>query len=147
MQMREKDEKRRSLLWKIVMGTSTAVIVLLIGYFIANSVFGNPLEGKWFAEDKGYYLEIEDDNEMTVEGVFDGQEMEIDLIYTLDKKQKTITIKAGAGEYRNISSAWTTEETIDAPNRTSVTLSYSLGHNTLTLSDREYGVEFVFTSK
>lgn len=147
MQMREKDEKRRSLLWKIVMGTSTAVIVFLLGYFITNSVLGNPLEGEWIAADKGYYLEIEDDNEMTVNGVFDGQEMEIDLIYTLDKKQKTITIKADSEEYGYISSAWTTEETSDVPAKTSVTFSYSLGQNTLTLSDREYGVEFVFTSK
>ena len=147
MQMRVKDEKRRSLLWKIVMGASSAIIVFLLGYFIVNSVIGNPLEGEWIAVDKGYYLEIDDNNEMSVEGVFDGQEMEIDLIYTLDKAQKTITIKADADEYGYISNAWTTEETREAAGVSNVTFSYSLGHNTLTLSDREYGVEFVFTRK
>lgn len=145
--MRERDEKKRSLAWRIVMAASTLVIILVAVYFAIDAFIGNPLEGEWVAEEKGYYLEIDDDNEMTVEGTFDGQEIEFDLEYSLNKSEKLITIKADEDEYGYVSSAWTTEETTEAAGTTSVTFSYSLGRKTLTLSDREYGVEFVFTRK
>ena len=146
MQLREKNEKRRSLLWKIIMGVSTAIILFVLGYFVVDSINGNPLEGEWIAEEKNYYLVIEEDG-MTVNGNFEGQDLEFQLNYSLDKKQKLITIKGGAEEYGYVSSAWTTEETSEAAGASSVTFSYSLGRKTLTLTDREYGVEFVFTRK
>ena len=145
MQMREKNEQRRSLLWKVSVTASVLVMIFVFGYFLVNITTGNPIEGEWYSEEKGYFLEIEDDNEMTVKGNFDGQKMGIDLNYSLNKDEKLITIKADADEYDYVTSAWTTEETSDAAGTTSVTFSYSLGRKTLTLTDREYGVEFVFT--
>lgn len=145
MQLRVKDEKKRSLLWNIVMGVSSAILLILLIVFAVDAIFGNPLEGQWLAEEKGYYLEINDDNELEVKGNFDGQEMEFDLVYSLDKTNKLITIKGDGENYGYVTSAWTTEETSEAAERTSVTFSYSLGRKTLTLTDREYGVEFVFT--
>ena len=147
MQLREKDEKKRSLLWNIVMVASSAIILILLVVFSVSAMWGNPLEGTWLAEEKGYYLEIDDDNEMNVKGNFDGEDMEFDLTYTLDKANKLITIKGDEDNYEYVSNAWTTEETSEAAGGTSVTFSYSLGRKTLTLTDREYGVEFVFTRK
>ena len=146
MQLREKNEKRRSLWWRIVMGASTAIILFVIGSFVVNSITGNPLEGEWVSEEKNYYLVIDEEG-MTVNGNFDGQDMEFKLNYSLNKKQKLITIKGGVEEYGYVASAWTTEETSEAARAASVTFSYSLGRKTLTLIDREYGVEFVFTRK
>lgn len=145
MQLRVKDEKKRSLLWNVVMGVSSAVILILLVVFSVNAINGNPLKGQWLAEEKGYYLEIDDDNELKVKGNFDGQEMEFDLAYSLDKSNKLITIKGDGENYGYVTSAWTTEETSETAGGTSVTFSYSLGRKTLTLTDREYGVEFVFT--
>ena len=145
MQLREKDEKKRSLLWNIVMVVSSAIILIVLVVFSAKAIFGNPLKGEWLAEKKGYYLVIEDDNSMDVKGNFEGEDMEFDLSYTLDKANKTITIKGDKENYEYVTNAWTTEETSEAAGGTSVTFSYSLGRKTLTLTDREYGVEFVFT--
>lgn len=145
MQLRENDEKKRSLLWNIVMVVSSAIILIVLVVFSAKAIFGNPLKGEWLAEEKGYYLVIDDDNSMDVKGNFEGEDMEFDLSYTLDKANKTITIKGDKENYEYVTNAWTTEETSEAAGGTSVTFSYSLGRKTLTLTDREYGVEFVFT--
>ena len=146
MQLREKNEKRRSLWWKIIMGASSAIILFVLGCFVVNFIQGNPLKGEWVSEKKNYDLVI-DDEKITVKGNFDGQDMEFKLNYSLNKKQKLITIKGGVEEYGYVASAWTTEETNEAAGAASVTFSYSLGRKTLTLIDREYGVEFVFTRK
>ncbi len=147
MQLREKDEKKRSLLWNVVMVVSSAIILIVLVAFAFDATLGNPLKGRWLAEEKGYYLEINDDNDMKVKGNFDGEELELDLFYSLDKANKFITIKGDKENYGYVTSAWTTEETSEAAGGTSVTFSYSLGRKTLTLTDREYGVEFVFTRK
>ena len=147
MQLREKDEKKRSQLWNIVMVTSSAIILILLVVFSLDATLGNPLKGEWMAEEKGYYLEINDDNDMKVNGNFDGQDMEIKLNYSLDKENKLITIKGDEDNYAYVTNAWTTEETSEAAGGNSVTFSYSLGRKTLTLTEREFGVEFVFTRK
>ncbi len=147
MQMREKNEQKRSMWWKVVLTASTLVILLVLGYILNGIFTGNPIEGEWLSEEKGYVMEIDDDNEMTVKGVFEGQEMEFDLIYILNKEDKLITIKADAEEYDYVTSAWTTDETSEMARFTSVTFSYSLGRKTLTLTDRDYGEEFVFIRK
>ena len=146
MQLREKNEKNRSLLWKIVMGASTAIILFVLAWFVVDLINGNPLEGEWVSEEKNYYLVIDEEG-MAVNGNFDGQDLAFKLNYSLDKKQKLITIKGGVEEYGYVASAWTTEETSETAGAASVTFSYSLGRKTLTLIDREYGVEFVFTRK
>lgn len=145
MQLHEKDEKKRSLLWNVVMVASSAIILIVLVVFCMNSILGNPLKGQWLSEENEYYLVINDDDSMNVKGNFDGEEMELDLSYTLDKENKLITIKGDKDNYEYVTNAWTTEETSEAAGGTSVTFSYSLGRKTLTLTDREYGVEFVFT--
>lgn len=145
MRLHEKDEKKRSLLWNVVMVASSAIILIVLVVFCMNSILGNPLKGKWLSEENEYYLVINDDDSMNVKGNFDGEEMELDLSYTLDKENKLITIKGDKDNYEYVTNAWTTEETSEAAGGTSVTFSYSLGRKTLTLTDREYGVEFVFT--
>ena len=147
MQMREKNEQKRSMWWKVVLTASTLVILLVLGYILNGIFTGNPIEGEWLSEEKGYVIEIDDDSEMTVKGVFEGQEMEFDLRYILNKEDKLITIKADAEEYDYVTSAWTTDETSEMARFTSVTFSYSLGRKTLTLTDRDYGEEFVFIRK
>lgn len=143
MEMKERNEKKRSILWRIVTLGSTIVIILVLAFFITRPMLENPLEGEWVAEEKGYYLEIDDENEMTVEGTFNGKFEEIELSYTMDKSAKTITIH-GAPE---ITALWTTDETSEYGDATTVTFEYSLEGKTLVLIDREYGNQFTFTRK
>ena len=93
----KKDEEKRTKVWRIVMVSSTLVIMLVTVFFLINFFTRNPLEGEWVDETRNYRIEIEDENEFTLEGTFSGVFTEVDLYYTMDKKVRTITIKPIVG--------------------------------------------------
>ena len=128
---------------------STAIIMIVIGFFITRSVLGNPLEGEWASKDKDYYLDIEDDNELTVEGTFEGNYMEVELRYSLDKTEKVISLKTKPDSYYDAveeSNGALTEREIDESLESFITsYSYSIENDTLTLTERESGDRFTFT--
>lgn len=149
MQMRQRDEEKRSKLWVAVLLGSTAVILLVVAFFATKPIWNNPLEGEWVAKEKGYYLDIDDDNDMTVEGTFDGVLTEIDLKYTIDKDEKIISIKGDAQSYAEAADEADDEIT---PNELNESVSelvtsfyYSIESDTLTLTERESGDQFIFT--
>ncbi len=148
MEMRQRDEAKRSKAWVIVMIASSAIILLLAVFFITNSVTGNPLKGDWLAEDKGYQLDIDDD-EITVEATIDGSYVELDLYYTLNKEDKTITLKSSptaiAEAAEDTDGKLTASEIDEAINEFVATYNYSIEGGRLILSEREFGNEFVFT--
>lgn len=150
MEVKERDEKKRSIWWKVVTLGATLVILFVVGFFVIDFFTGNPLEGDWVSEEKGYYLEIDDDNEMTVKGTFDGEYIEYELEYKLDKKAKNITIKGSENLFEvsdEEDGVWTDAERDILTGTNAVTFEYNLGRKTLTLTEREYGQEFVFTKK
>lgn len=151
MQLKVKDEEKRTKAWSIVMITSTIIIILVGAFFITNSITRNPLEGTWVAQENGYYMEISDENEMKVtgEGLFDGVYTEVDLYYTIDKQSKILTIKSDPEAYEEAASAargkLTAQEINSALQEMVTAFDYSLDQDTLTLTEREYGDQFVFT--
>ena len=148
MQMRQRDEAKRSKAWVIVMLASSAIILLLVAFFITNSVTGNPLKGEWLAEDKGYHLDVEED-EITVEATIEGSYVEVDLYYTLNKEDKTITLKSSptaiAEAADDTDGKLTAGEIDEAIKEFVATYNYSIEGGKLILSEREFGNEFVFT--
>ena len=149
MSMKQKDEEKRSIAWRILVLASTAMIMVVVGFFIVKSVLGNPLVGDWVSEEKGYYLEIDDDNELSVEGTFDGVYTEVELRYVLEKKDKVITLKANPGSYQEAaeeSDGSLTPQEIDESLESFISsYSYSIENDTLTLTERESGNQFIFT--
>lgn len=148
MQMKQRDEEKRSKAWVIVMLVSTIVILLIIAFFITQSVNGNPLEGEWVSEEKGYHLEIDDD-EITVEATIDGQYIEVDLFYTIDKKEKVITLKSSATAYAEAADdtdgKLTAGEIDEALKEFVASYTYSIEGGKLTLTEREFANKFIFT--
>lgn len=148
MQMRQRDEEKRSKAWVIVMSASTIIILLVIAFFVSKSVVGNPLKGEWLAEEKGYHLEIDDD-EVTVEATIDGEHIEVDLYYTLDKTDKIITLKSSTTAYAEAADdtdgKLSANEIDEAMSEFVASYNYSIENDTLTLTEREYGDEFKFT--
>lgn len=147
--MKPRDEEKRSKLWRAVMLISSILIILAIVFFITKLVVENPLEGEWYSEATGYYLEVEDENELTLQGTFNDTYMEIDLYYTIDKSEKIISIKPNAESYADatedsngdISAGELDELLADF----TVSYNYSLENDTLTLTEREYGEQYIFT--
>ena len=148
MQMRQKDEAKRSKAWVIVMVASSVIILLLVAFFVTNSVAGNPLKGEWLAEEKGYHLDIDDD-EITVEATIDGTFVEVDLYYTLNKQDKIITLKSNtvdiAEAAEDTDGKLSANEIDEAIGEFVSTYNYSIEGGKLRLSEREFGNEFVFT--
>lgn len=149
MQMRQRDEEKRSKEWKIVMLVSTLVILLVTGLLIVRSVLMNPLEGEWVEVDKGYHLDVDDD-EITVEAVINGEHVEVDLHYTLDKTNKIITLKSRAIDYAEAADdtdgKLSPSEISDAMTDFVSSYDYSIEGGKLTLTEQEFGTnQFVFT--
>ena len=149
MPIKQRDEEKRSKAWSIVMLVSSILIILGILFFITKIVGGNPLEGEWFSEAHGYYLEVEDENEVTLEGTFNGTYMEIDLHYTIDKSEKMISIKPNAESYADAAEESdgnvTPMELDELLTDFTVSYNYSLEKDMLTLTEREYGEQYIFT--
>jgi len=149
MLMKQKDEEKRSKAWAIVMIVSSILIILGIIFIITNVMVGNPLEGQWYSEANGYYLDVEDENEVTLEGTFNDTYMEIDLYYTIDKSEKIISIKPNAESYADAAEDSkgdvTAGELDELLKDFTVSYNYSLENDTLTLTEREYGEQYIFT--
>lgn len=149
MLMKQKDEEKRSKAWTIVMIVSSILIILGIVFIITNVMVGNPLEGQWYSEANGYYLDVEDENEVTLEGTFNDTYMEIDLYYTIDKSEKIISIKPNAESYADAAEDTkgdvTAGELDELLKDFTVSYNYSLENDTLTLMEREYGEQYIFT--
>ena len=146
---RKKDEEKRTKVWRIVMLASTGIIVLVATFFLVKSLIGNPLEGEWVNGAKGYHIDIEDENELTLEGTFDGVFTEVDLYYAMDKKAKTITIKPVTGSLEEAAQEAedeiTPQELDESLEMFTTSFDYSLENGTLTLTERESGEQIVFT--
>ena len=149
MLMRQKDEEKRSKAWAIIMLVSSILIILGIVFFITKVVVGNPLEGEWYSKANGYHLDVEDDNEVTLQGTFNGTYMEIDLQYKIDKSEKIISIKPNAESYADAAEESkgniTPGELDELLTDFTVSYNYSLENDTLTLTEREYGEQYIFT--
>ena len=150
MSMREKNEEKRSKAWSIVMLVSSTLIILGIVFFITRIVGSNPLEGEWYSEANGYYLEVEDENEVTLQGTFNDTYMEIDLYYTIDKSEKIISIKPNAESYADAAEDSkgniTPGELDELLTDFTISYYYSLENDTLTLTEREFGEQtYTFT--
>ena len=149
MLMKQKDEEKRSKAWTIVMIVSSILIILGIVFIITNVMVSNPLEGQWYSEANGYYLDVEDENEVTLQGTFNDTYMEIDLYYTIDKSEKIISIKPNAESYTDAAEDTkgdvTPGELDELLKDFTVSYNYSLENDTLTLTEREYGEQYIFT--
>ena len=149
MPVKQRDEEKRSKAWAITMLVSSVLIILGIVFIITNVVMSNPLEGEWYSEAEGYYLDVEDENEVTLQGTFNDTFMEIDLYYTIDKTEKIISIKPNAESYADAvedsKGQMTAGELDELLTDFTVSYNYSLEKDTLILTEREYGDQYIFT--
>lgn len=145
----QENEQKRTMDWKMVLIISSAVIILLVGFFIIRSVVHNPLEGDWYSADSGYNLDIDDENELTLEFSIDDVYAEVELLYSMDKGEKTITLKPNPASYaeaaKDTDGRLSAQQIDEHLTEILTSFNYSLENDTLTLTDREYGEEFKFT--
>lgn len=150
---RKRDEEKRSRLWDVVMTVATALIVIVAVFFIVKLFTANPLEGTWKYQDRDLVLAIRGNNDMSVRlsGVYEDSNIKIRLNYTIDKDEKTISIKADEASLKEAAegsdSAFTVSGLESEISILTNTFNYNVEKNKLTLTEREYGDKIVFQKK
>lgn len=127
----EKNEEKRSTLWRAVLTVSSVIIVIILLFFIVKLFTGNPLEGRWISEDSGAVLDIEDKGKVVLTEGADGESgKNTQMSYTVDTKNKIFTVYTDSAYAEGVLSG---------------SYDYNIEKDTLTLTEREYGDQMVFT--
>ena len=129
---------------------STALIILIAVYILTKMFTTNPLEGIWIGEDGRYNLKVKSKGTVvvTIPEIAEETSVEVLLPYSIDKENKTVTIKMDEEELNRLaekSDGQYTMETLQnalAPIVTS--FDYSVEQERLTLVEREYGEQLTF---
>jgi hypothetical protein len=134
---------------RIILLVSTLLIVLVVGFFTIRSAVQSPLEGKWYSEENGYFLEIDDEGEAELKLTVEKTSVEVDLYYTMDRKMKTITFRGDLESFEEEakeSNGVLAASDIDAHLESFLSsFDYSVEGETVVLTEREAGEQFVFT--
>lgn len=147
------DENKRSRIWRIVT-LVTSILIVIVGIFLLTKLFTtNPLEGKWEDEDGAIVIDVQSNGKMTatVPDLSDEGSVEVELSYTMDKDAKVVTIEADEVVLKELADdsdgqfdQLTLENALDG---ITSTFDYSVDRDQLTLTEREYGDQFIFVEK
>ena len=140
------DEEKRSRIWRIVTTVSSALIVIIGIYLLTKMFTTNPLEGEWIDENGRIDLNIKSNGTMTMMVLDFAEEdrVDVNVKYSIDKDDKIITISSKDSE---LDGHYTKEDLEAVVDTLTGTFSYSVDKKQLTLSEREYGEQMIFTKK
>lgn len=144
------DEAKRSKIWRIVTLVSSVLIIVIAIFLLTKFFTANPLEGTWVDEDRSLRLSIKSNGtiDVNVPEVAEDISVGVKLNYTMDKEEKTITIKADESEFEKLAKKsdgkYTQEDLKNALDSVTTTFDYSVDQEQLTLTEREYGEQMTF---
>ena len=144
------DEAKRSKIWRIVTLVSSVLIIVIAIFLLTKLFTANPLEGIWVDEDRSLKLSIKSNGiiDVNVPEVAEDASVGVRLNYTMDKEEKTITIKADESEFKKLADKskgkYTQEDLKNALDSVTTTFDYSVDQEQLTLTEREYGEQMTF---
>lgn len=143
------DEVKRSKIWRIVTTVSTIVIIVGVILLLAKLFTTNPLEGEWADEDGSFYMSIMKNGSMVISipEAEDALSVAVDMKYTLNKDEKTITITPDEAGFQKMADKmggqYTEEDIRQALSTVITTFDYSVDQEQLTLTEREYGEQLI----
>lgn len=141
------NETARNKVWRIVMVSSSIVIVLVGVYLMIRLFTNNPLEGAWQYEDGDILLILKNEHQgiVRLQGTEEGTTIDVKVDYTLNKEEKTLSIHESKEETDRLVKKGYSRELLE--NQMGVitnTFDYNVEKDRLTLSEREYGDQMVF---
>lgn len=127
------NEEKRSTLWRTVLTVSSVLLIIVAAFFVIRLFIGNPLKGTWVSEDNGAVLEIGSNGELKMtEAADDSDRNTVTTTCTVDTKTKIFTVHTDFGSAEGVLSG---------------SYDYNIEHDTLTLTEREYGDQLIFVRK
>ncbi|MCI9618460.1 MAG: hypothetical protein HFG85_00675 [Dorea sp.] len=147
------DEVKRSQIWRIVMTVSSVLIIVGAVLLLMKLFTTNPLEGEWTDEDGIFDMSISKDGTLvfTIPEAEEAASVDVDMRYTLNKEEKTITIMADESGFQKLADQsqgqYTEDEIRNALKSVVTTFDYSVDQERLTLTEREYGEQLVLVKE
>jgi len=147
------DEVKRSQIWRIVMTVSSVLIIVGAVLLLMKLFTTNPLEGEWTDEDGIFDMSISKDGTLvfTIPEAEEAASVDVDMRYTLNKEEKTITIMADESGFQKLpdqsQGQYTEDEIRNALKSVVTTFDYSVDQERLTLTEREYGEQLVLVKE
>ena len=147
------DEVKRSQIWRIVMTVSSVLIIVGAVLLLMKLFTTNPLEGEWTDEDGVFDMSISKDGTMvfTIPEAEEAVSVDVNMRYTLNKEEKTITIMADESGFQKLADQsqgqYTEDEIRNALKSVVTTFDYSVDQERLTLTEREYGEQLVLVKE
>ena len=153
MMIAKNDEAMRSRIWRVATMVSSVLIVLIAIFLLTKLFTTNPLEGSWVNEDGSLEIRFRGNGKMTavLQEFAEGGQVDVPMSYTIDKDEKTITILDDTEEMEKLADEsdglYTAEMLENAVSSVTTSFDYSVDQEELTLTEREYGEQLVFTKK
>lgn len=147
------DEVKRSQIWRIVMTVSSVLIIVGAVLLLMKLFTTNPLEGEWTDEDGIFDMSISKDGTLvfTIPEAEEAVSVDVNMRYTLNKEEKTITITADESGFQKLADQsqgqYTEDEIRNALKSVVTTFDYSVDQERLTLTEREYGEQLVLVKE
>ena len=126
---------------------------MIASFFLVKMFRANPLEGTWRNEDSDMVVSIKGSNSLTVSipEALEGEGIKMTLDYSIDKDEKTISIKmdesAKEKAVKDSDGQITGEMLESAASSLLTTFDYSIDQEELTLTEREYGEQMLFVKE
>ena len=149
----QEQEVKRSKEWNIVMTVSSILIVVIAVFFLFRMFHSNPLEGSWFNEESDVTLKIKGSGTVVMEVpvALDGEDMQLDMKYTIDRSEKMITIEEDEEAIQKAADAsdgaFSEEDLKNQADAMVGSFDYSVEQDELTLTEREYGDQLTFVKE
>ena len=131
------------------MAGSTILIIVGAILLLAKLFTTNPLEGDWADEDGSFNMSVMKNGSIvfSIPEAEEASGVDVDMKYTLNKEEKTITIMADEAGFQEVADRsdgqYTEEEIRQALSSVITTFDYSVDQEQLTLTEREYGEQLV----
>ena len=139
------NEEKRNTAWRTVMTVSSVLIVIIAAFFVVKLFTGNPMEGQWVSEDEGIRMDVRGDGSVVITQINGGEDGEKFILDgSVDKKNKTFTVQLSSESDEESPDSAAASEDEESRDPFEGTYSYSIEHDTLTLTEREYGEQTVF---
>ncbi len=134
--------------------TVSSVLIIVGAVLLLMKLFTtNPLEGEWTDEDGIFDMSISKDGTLvfTIPEAEEAASVDVDMRYTLNKEEKTITIMADESGFQKLADQsqgqYTEDEIRNALKSVVTTFDYSVDQERLTLTEREYGEQLVLVKE
>lgn len=131
------------------MAGSTILIIVGPILLLTKLFTTNPLEGDWADEDGSFNMSVMKNGSIvfSIPEAEEASGVDVDMKYTLNKEEKTITIMADEAGFQEVADRsdgqYTEEEIRQALSSVITTFDYSVDQEQLTLTEREYGEQLV----